>query len=688
MEGGLKSDYFQKKKAPNNSAIEFKKKIIRVKSVNTLREKNWDNRFIYSKIPDIYKNTSKINSKNNANEKILYQKLKTKYNSSRKKLEKIIKNNYMDNTLYLYNRPLSNPMMFGMNFLNKKNDLKTGSKLIQSQCFNNSINNGSGFMINYHSDNNINNNLESSGHKKNENYTNDENLVNSSSYRINMINLKSINKLWDELAVNKNYRKLFLVIYKELDEEAKEELYQKEINELMTIKNDINTLKDSIEFRLTTIKELMQLNTKLNKEVINKNNKLNESIIAEISDKIEILRERTIKVCNSMKKLKIELNGIKNLDKFDINKVAERFKFDKNYLIKMKGELMFLREGFAKYYFNISNDQTPFLLKASEKNELINNKDPFIHLVPLNTNLKNDIQECTYYIYQELIAYQNEKVNKKILRCISPMKIMTNGCNYIDSKISENKNNKDNEIKVEIGKNNNDSEILKSNNKNNNLSKTESKKNYDEKKIENIISPLCLKNDFENLQNKNDNNISIDKEKIEQNIEELIDSNIKNNAVNNKDNSIENNDLNNNIENKVENNAVLNKENDIENKIEKKEENNIGIKKEDNLENKLENDSKDTKKDENKVIPPLDKEKNNDKLVKEKEVPKFLQKGKRMSYSNNLQKSDEFFVNVNYKIKSGRIRKNNEIKKVVQKEEKKLNILSGKSKKAEEDKNI
>ena len=64
-----------------------------------------------------------------------------------------------------------------------------------------------------------------------------------------------MNKLWDEFAVNKNYRKLFSVIYKELDDENKEELYQKETNELNKIKDYINDLKQNIENRINTIKE-------------------------------------------------------------------------------------------------------------------------------------------------------------------------------------------------------------------------------------------------------------------------------------------------------------------------------------------------------------------------------------------------------------------------------------------------
>ena len=49
---GLRNYYLQIKKSPININTKFKKKIKRVKSVNAIREKQWDDRFIYDKIPN------------------------------------------------------------------------------------------------------------------------------------------------------------------------------------------------------------------------------------------------------------------------------------------------------------------------------------------------------------------------------------------------------------------------------------------------------------------------------------------------------------------------------------------------------------------------------------------------------------------------------------------------------------
>ena len=415
LQRGLKNYFLQIKRSPLLSANKMKKKIKRVKSVNALREKNWDDRFIYDKIP-LY------DSKNDKNVLI---NLRSKCNSGNRKYGSFKGLNFADNSLFIY-RPLSNKTTMNHLFINNKNNIKMASAKSRDINFRNDNNKYKSFL-DYGP--NYTNGIENYRRSDNKN-----NIDTNDFNAINLINLNNLNKLWDEFAVNKNYRKLFSVIYKELDDENKEELYQKETNELNKIKDYINDLKQNIENRINTIKELFELNIKLNTEIINKDNKNNEIILGEISDKINTLRVHTINVCKSMKRLKTELSGIKNLDKFNINLIGEKFNFDKNYLIKMKSELNFLKEGFAKYYFNIENDQTPFLLKTSQKSKISNDKDPFIHLIPLDQELKEEITDCTYYIYEELIAYQNEKVHNKVLRSISPLKRIIKNNNEDDAK--------------------------------------------------------------------------------------------------------------------------------------------------------------------------------------------------------------------------------------------------------------
>ena len=518
---GLKNYDFQLKKSPLNLNAKFKKRFKRVKSVNILREKQWNDRFIYDKIPDY----------DSSHDKNVLLNFKTKCNSSRKNMGNLIHGvplSFIDNSLYLY-RPLSNKTTVMHPLIGSKKAIKTVSAKYRDMNFISNRN------VNFNNKNFLYSSTNKQRVEKIENLKKNE-VLNRTNYEgqnnfnnINVINLKNIMKLWDELSVNKNYRKLFCVIYKELDDDDKEELYQRETSEIMSIKSDINTLKKNIELRLKTIKEINELNKKLNTEIINKDNKSNEIIINDISSKIGTLRENTVNVCKSMKNLKLKLEGIKYLDKYDINSIAEKFQFDKNYLIKMKGQMNFLKEGFAKYYFNLNNDQTPFLLKTSEKSKIDNDKDPFVHLVPLDKELKNDIMECTYYIYQELIAYQNEKVNNKILRCISPLKRIVLKNNEETPKAlngKEEKNNNNNAQNIQNPQNNS---ININNIKINNINNNNNSNSNNILNINLIKSPLSIENNNnmvsqdENTEKKESNNNEKYKTK-----EEIIDNENKN----------------------------------------------------------------------------------------------------------------------------------------------------------------
>ena len=290
LQKGLKNYFLQIKRSPILSASKMKRKIKRVKSVNALREKQWDDRFIYDKIP-LYDSKNDKNVMINLNPKC--------HSGNRKFGNKGI--NFPDSSLFLY-RPLSNKITVNHLIINSKNNLAMAStKSRDINCRNESAL-GSKYKSCINHGTNYSNGIEK--YKLTENKNNTKNSIDTNNFNvINIINMNNLMKMWDDLAVNINYRKLFEVIYKELDEENKEELYKKETNELNKIKNCINDLKQSIEKRINIIQELFDLNVKLNTEIINKDNKCNEIILGEISDKINELRRHTVNVCKSMKKI-------------------------------------------------------------------------------------------------------------------------------------------------------------------------------------------------------------------------------------------------------------------------------------------------------------------------------------------------------------------------------------------------
>ena len=126
-------------------------------------------------------------------------------------------------------------------FLKNKNAIKLGSAKSKDINFrNDNLANKYKSFLEYGP--NHTNGIENYKRSENKNSmdTNDFNAMN-------LINLNFLNKIWDEFGVNKNYRKLFTVIYKELDDENKDELFKKETDEINKIRNYINKLKQNIE---------------------------------------------------------------------------------------------------------------------------------------------------------------------------------------------------------------------------------------------------------------------------------------------------------------------------------------------------------------------------------------------------------------------------------------------------------
>ena len=233
--------------------------------------------------------------------------------------------------------------------------------------------------------------------------------------------MDSLNLLWDYLCVPKEYRELFNVILHQLEEDEKNILIKNECNELNELKTDIENLLNSIKMRKDILNDLKGMNNGLKLIFKKESEESNSLLVKRMSNKIEKMRNYTITICFDMKKIKNKIYEGYQIGKYNLNEISKKYEFDINYLIKMKEEMNFLKDGNAKYFFNIIEDRTPFLVKASEEDPLTNG-DPFIHLVPLSSETKKQIEKCNYIIYQELIGYQNKDFIDNKFRPISPLR--------------------------------------------------------------------------------------------------------------------------------------------------------------------------------------------------------------------------------------------------------------------------
>ena len=227
-----------------------------------------------------------------------------------------------------------------------------------------------------------------------------ENNLNGKNKKENSFIL-DIKNLWSELNVLENYKDLFIVLSEQLNEIERENFFKNEIKHLYLIKEKINSLVSIIKKRENLIFKLKIINNDFSEEMNNseKNNKL----IKETIEIIQNLREITINLVKNMNNFRKEIYYYKG-EKFDIEILGLKYGFDNNYLIKMKEELMFLKKGYMRFFFNFNNDNSPFLLNSSYENK--NNN--FMIKIPLDEKIKDEIEKCQFIIYQDLILYQNK----------------------------------------------------------------------------------------------------------------------------------------------------------------------------------------------------------------------------------------------------------------------------------------
>ena len=174
--------------------------------------------------------------------------------------------------------------------------------------------------------------------------------------------------------------------------------------------------------------------------------------------KLKDLTIQTVNIIQYMKKIKLIINILPNLGKYDLDNIAQKFDFDKNYVIKMKFEADFLREGCAKKFFEIRTDQSPFIVKVEDKKNNLSNEEKTNKVIFLDEKIINDMKDCDYFIYKELISYENEKTSTRF-RSISPIRKNTSAynfytnINFYTSQFIKKKDSRNEKINNQLNKN-------------------------------------------------------------------------------------------------------------------------------------------------------------------------------------------------------------------------------------------
>ena len=625
-------------------------------SINYLKENSWNKRFIYNKIQDYdsAKDKNFIASKSKNDEMNCY------YNAL-KKNDRIMKNIYTSSK----GKKKGSVEFSKTNIkfhINPYRKVERKAKINSNSFSNNNFN----FK---------NNRILSSNYfqyrKDFKKFDEFEKFLNSTHNSPD-----KLSKIWNDLCILEPYRELFSILITQLSEKNKEDFCEREFNELYELRSDLQLLSTSVYYRNKILENLNILNDKLGVILKSKQLVSNEVLFQKISKKIENLREHTVNICFLMQKIKSKINQGHPWGKYNLDLIAEKYKFDKNYLIKMKEEMCVLKDGYTKYFFDIGEESNPFLLSASNPEDLKNKvSDPFFHYVPLSEEMRENINQCIYIIYQELIGYQNSNVSENNFRNISPLKKYK----YTDIEIkiykkhNESLNNSMNNSLYSLSTNNiwvrksavvsparnNYSGIHKSNNvmgdknsntinnipnkkrilsgydnNNNNLNKFFSKNDKISNDTGDKTTNYKNNNDIKDLVNDNNiNNIEIDINSRENNIDKEKINNDKKENEKNKDINI------NNISNiKEEKNNIINtksekEELDFNDEINNKDKFNKNL----YLKNPEENNKLDEIIEEEKMKTDTFRNKSNNK----KEEINFINKNEELIKSNEKKDEDE-----------------------------------------------
>ena len=199
------------------------------------------------------------------------------------------------------------------------------------------------------------------------------------------------------------------------------------VSEVMKRENDIKTIKE-INKRYLDIKTRININPKRNiknnnyikeNEDINnenenyeiKNNKMKEleeeknQIEEEIEKCLNSLRLHGINVVAIIKKFNMRYDHLLNAGKIDLEYLKQKYGFDKNYLLKLKNDLDFLKDtDISDLYHFSEKGKDPFLVSISTNEPNENNEEEEIYkknkykILPISEEMAKQIK-----IYNHLL---------------------------------------------------------------------------------------------------------------------------------------------------------------------------------------------------------------------------------------------------------------------------------------------
>ena len=242
---------------------------------------------------------------------------------------------------------------------------------------------------------------------------------------------------WDELGFTSNYRDSFLNSIRDIPKAGKKDIIVHELNNLKKLADSLIDLKKEILIRENNLDLLKKYNSSL--ENMDYEEDLVNNVIQETINTIKKLRKNAINIVSKALKLNKIMDKYLISGKIDINNMKEEYIYDRNYLNKMKEDLLFLQDSALSKHIEMNNTKIdPFLTNCAPNANKYNLNNRIT--IPIPDEHMKLIRELRYSLLQEdLSNNSNDKFDN----------------NKINTYYIENYNNNKNKIRYKNNYNNN-----------------------------------------------------------------------------------------------------------------------------------------------------------------------------------------------------------------------------------------
>ena len=203
---------------------------------------------------------------------------------------------------------------------------------------------------------------------------------------------------WEELGFTSDYRNSFLNSIRDIPKEGKKDIIVHELNNLKNLEDSIIDLKKEILIRENNLELIKMYNNSL--ENMDNEEDLATNVIQETINIIKKLRKNAINIVSKALKLNKIMDKYLISGKIDINNIKEKYIYDKNYLNKMKEDLLFLKDSAISKHIEMNNSKIDSFLTncAPNSNKYnINNRIT----IPIPEEHMKLIKELRYSLLQE-----------------------------------------------------------------------------------------------------------------------------------------------------------------------------------------------------------------------------------------------------------------------------------------------